>query len=180
MSEVKQETTTEVTETTEASVPVILSSRARRLGIRGDTLAARRLSLGLSQRDVADRLGVTDRTVSGWENARGPVRCVTAKALASAYGLKEEELRGYYVGNSSAGYSLLTPSLIGGYRKRLTVMPTSPRGPVEPDGLTLTPEEASAVAALLDPSALLELCAAGKLDASQAGLLFKLRARLAD
>jgi DNA-binding transcriptional regulator YiaG len=36
----------------------------------GDQLKARRLALGLRQRDVADLLGVCERTVINWETGR--------------------------------------------------------------------------------------------------------------
>lgn len=58
----------------------------------GRLVAAKRKELGLSQRELGDRLGVTDKTVSKWECGRGLPEVSLLLPLAEALGLSVGEL----------------------------------------------------------------------------------------
>ena len=54
----------------------------RKLDTIGDYIKARRLDLGLRQKDVAEMLGVSPETVLGWEkNEHLPILCYLPKNL---------------------------------------------------------------------------------------------------
>ncbi len=50
---------------------------------------------GLSQRAIADELGITDRAVSKWETGRGTPKFVHIPILASLFGVSTDYLFGY-------------------------------------------------------------------------------------
>lgn len=58
----------------------------------GAFLAALRKTQGLTQQAVAERLGVTDKTISKWETARGLPDITVLPALAALYGVSVDEL----------------------------------------------------------------------------------------
>ena len=47
-------------------------------------LRTRRLELGLSLSDVAERLGVTPKTVNAWERGDAPIDIAALRAFANA------------------------------------------------------------------------------------------------
>ena len=53
----------------------------------------RKLS-GLSQREIANKLGITDRAVSKWETGRGTPKFIHIPALASIFGVTTDYLFG--------------------------------------------------------------------------------------
>jgi transcriptional regulator with XRE-family HTH domain len=53
-------------------------------------LAARRLSLGWTQHDLAMRIGVSQNAVSQWETGRSDLPLVRLLAYAAAVGLRVE------------------------------------------------------------------------------------------
>lgn len=58
----------------------------------GELIAARRRELGLSQEELAERLHVTDKAVSKWENGRGMPGIESLEPLAEALDLSVSEL----------------------------------------------------------------------------------------
>ena len=60
--------------------------------VTGALIAARRKALGLSQAELAERLHVTDKAVSKWENGRGMPAIDSLEPLAEALGLSVSEL----------------------------------------------------------------------------------------
>lgn len=52
----------------------------------GEVLRKRRLDAGLTQKDVADKLGVTQGTVSNWEAGKGPPKTEQLASLESFLG----------------------------------------------------------------------------------------------
>ena len=58
----------------------------------GALIAARRKALGLSQAELAERLHVTDKAVSKWENGRGMPAIDSLEPLSEALGLSVSEL----------------------------------------------------------------------------------------
>lgn len=58
----------------------------------GALLKAARGRNGLAQRDVADRLGVTQQQVSDWESGRSRPRAGRLQLVAETYGLSVETL----------------------------------------------------------------------------------------
>ncbi len=61
----------------------------------GDFLAAMRKEKGLTQQQVADKLGISNRTLSSWEQGRAYPDILTLPALAEIYGVTcDEILRG--------------------------------------------------------------------------------------
>lgn len=61
-------------------------------GKTGELIAARRRELGWSQEELAERLHVTDKAVSKWENGRGMPGIESLEPLAEALGLSVSEL----------------------------------------------------------------------------------------
>lgn len=51
-----------------------------------------RVNLGMTQQDVADRLGVSKPTVIRWENEEKPLPTLAAYALAKLYGIEVDDL----------------------------------------------------------------------------------------
>ena len=49
------------------------------------TLKAARINMGMTQEDVANKLGVSRRTVSMWENEKDKIRPAYVYALSSLY-----------------------------------------------------------------------------------------------
>lgn len=58
----------------------------------GELIAARRRELGWSQEELAERIHVTDKAVSKWENGRGMPGIESLEPLAEALGLSVSEL----------------------------------------------------------------------------------------
>lgn len=58
----------------------------------GQFIAALRRSSGLSQKEVAERLGVGDKAISKWECGRGLPDIATLPALAELFGVTVDEL----------------------------------------------------------------------------------------
>ena len=58
----------------------------------GELIAVRRRELGLSQEALAERLHVTDKAVSKWENGRGMPGIESLEPLADALGLSVSEI----------------------------------------------------------------------------------------
>ena len=58
----------------------------------GAFLCALRRERGWTQQEAAARLGVTDKTVSKWETARGLPDIAVLPALAALYGVTADEL----------------------------------------------------------------------------------------
>lgn len=58
----------------------------------GEFLAARRKQAGLTQREVAERLGVSNKTLSGWESGRSYPDILILPALARLYGVTVDEI----------------------------------------------------------------------------------------
>lgn len=58
----------------------------------GNFLCALRKGHGWTQQEAATRLGITDKSISKWENARGMPDIVILPALAELYGVSVDEL----------------------------------------------------------------------------------------
>ena len=58
----------------------------------GAYLAALRKNANMTQQDVADRLGVSNKTISKWESGGGFPDIVILPALAELYGVSADEL----------------------------------------------------------------------------------------
>ena len=58
----------------------------------GDFIGSERKNLGLTQRDLAARLHVTDKAVSKWESGASDPSTSNLLALAKLYGVSAEEL----------------------------------------------------------------------------------------
>lgn len=56
------------------------------------SLSALRVNLGMTQQDVADRLGVSRQTVAKWENGES-VSELVIYALAKLYGVEIDNIR---------------------------------------------------------------------------------------
>lgn len=56
------------------------------------TLKQIRILRGMSQKTVAERLGVTKRTVSNWENGRCLCSMKTFKKLCELYGVSMDDI----------------------------------------------------------------------------------------
>ena len=61
-------------------------------GKTGELITARRRELGWSQEELAERIHVTDKAVSKWENGRGMPGIESLEPLAEALGLSVSEL----------------------------------------------------------------------------------------
>ena len=57
------------------------------------TLKAARVQNGYTQEQLAERLGVTKRTVSVWESGKGNVPQTVVYAHAYLYGMRAEQLK---------------------------------------------------------------------------------------
>ena len=58
----------------------------------GNHVCAERMKRGLSQRELAELLGVTDKAVSKWENGKAKPTTDTLRKLAAVFGSEVEEL----------------------------------------------------------------------------------------
>ena len=58
----------------------------------GNYITDQRLNLGLSQTELADLLGVTNKAVSKWENGRAKPTTNTLRKLAAVFGTNVDEL----------------------------------------------------------------------------------------
>ena len=84
----------------------------------GEFIAALRKSSGYTQQEVADRLGVSNKTVSSWETGASCPDISMLPALAELYGVTcDEILRGELLlglmlldGDTPAGFALLAKS----------------------------------------------------------------------
>ena len=61
-----------------------------------------RLRRGLTQREIAGQLGVTQQTLSGYEAGRYRPRPARLVKLAEAYGLSLEEVLAFYADRSAS------------------------------------------------------------------------------
>ena len=59
-----------------------------------ERFASLRKSRGLTQRAIADKLGITDRAVSKWETGRGTPKFSDTPVLASIFGVTTDYLFG--------------------------------------------------------------------------------------
>ena len=59
---------------------------------RGENLKARRKKKGMSQKDLAKKVGVTTQTIINWESGKSWAQIDTLGLLCSAIGLKISEL----------------------------------------------------------------------------------------
>ena len=57
------------------------------------TLAAARVNAGMTQSELAAKLGVSKQTVIAWERGQRPIRPIAFHAFADAVGMPEEHLR---------------------------------------------------------------------------------------
>lgn len=57
------------------------------------SLAAIRVDRGMTQQDVADRLGVSKNLVVNWESGKGPIKDVYIYALAYLYETDIDNMR---------------------------------------------------------------------------------------
>lgn len=71
----------------------------------GERLAQARARSGLSQKDLADKMGVTQQAIAAWERKITAVRSDTLMRLASILGISSDELLGIKPGrkNSPSG-----------------------------------------------------------------------------
>ena len=58
----------------------------------GNRICAERMKRGLSQRELGEMLGVTDKAVSKWENGKAKPTTDTLRKLAAVFGCAVEEL----------------------------------------------------------------------------------------
>ena len=58
----------------------------------GESLKELRLNHGLSQRELGERLGVSQQTVAQYERAEDPPKMKTIKRLADAMGMDSQEI----------------------------------------------------------------------------------------
>ena len=59
----------------------------------------------LSQKEIAEALGVNEKTVSRWENGESTIKSDKAQALADYFGVSVGYLLGYEVNNKTDGLS---------------------------------------------------------------------------
>ena len=70
----------------------------------GSYLAALRKDAGMTQQEAADRLGVSNKTISKWENGGGLPDITVLPALAELYGVTVDEiLAGQRLGREPSG-----------------------------------------------------------------------------
>lgn len=55
------------------------------------TIAGARTTLGLTQRQFAEKLGVSEKTVWNWENGKRTVTPITLLAICSVTGFDKED-----------------------------------------------------------------------------------------
>ena len=60
-----------------------------------ERFASLRKSRGLTQRAIAEKLGITDRAVSKWETGRGTPKFSDTPILVSIFGVTTDYLFGY-------------------------------------------------------------------------------------
>ena len=73
-------------------------------GKTGAYLAALRKARGMTQQEAADQLGVSNKTVSKWENGAGLPDITVLPALAELYGVTADDiLAGETLGPASGG-----------------------------------------------------------------------------
>ena len=60
-----------------------------------ERFASLRKSRGLTQKAIAEKLGITDRAVSKWETGRGTPKFSDTPILASIFGVTTDYLFGY-------------------------------------------------------------------------------------
>jgi transcriptional regulator with XRE-family HTH domain len=65
------------------------------MGLFDRTVSVRREEVGLSQKELADRLGVSQQTVSRWESGTAIPQPERLSALAKLLDMEEERLLGY-------------------------------------------------------------------------------------
>lgn len=73
----------------------------------GERLARLRRARGLTQGEVADRLGVTVATISYWEHDRSRPKAARLQSLALLLGIAVAELLGPEIRNGAASLPLL-------------------------------------------------------------------------
>lgn len=56
------------------------------------TLKAARVNAGLSQREAADRIGVTDDTLSNWERGKSYPNAINIKRIEDVYAVKYDNI----------------------------------------------------------------------------------------
>ena len=78
----------------------------------GAYLATLRKNANMTQQDVADRLGVSNKTISKWESGGGFPDIVILPALAELYGVSADEL---LAGESLRGEAPDAPSQVEHY-----------------------------------------------------------------
>lgn len=76
----------------------------------GALMAALRKSKGMTQQDVADRLGVSNKTVSKWECDDGYPDISALPAIAELYGITVDELLRGEVKNAEKGENITAPN----------------------------------------------------------------------
>ena len=78
----------------------------------GEWIAARRKEKELTQKDLAARLGVTDKAVSRWETGKGYPDVTLLEPLAAALGVSMIELfSGERITNTNASFNMLRMKL---------------------------------------------------------------------
>lgn len=80
----------------------------------GNYLCTLRMSQGLSQKELAAKLGVSDKAVSKWENGRSKPQNETLLAAAKLFGISTDELLtgGKRTPNSVGGDTALSPAAL--------------------------------------------------------------------
>lgn len=79
----------------------------------GRLIADRRKALNMTQKQLADRLGVTDRAVSRWERGVGAPEISLLPPLAAALNITTDELLGSHTPTQPPSASTYTPTKIG-------------------------------------------------------------------
>ena len=102
--------------------------------IFGATIAALRRKKGYTQADLAERLSLSNKTVSKWENGQGYPDITTLPALAKLFGVTVDELLSEEKSGIAVAGTVLVdtppreclPTFCPQSRQRVDVCPTPP------------------------------------------------------
>ncbi len=85
----------------------------------GEFLATQRKAKGHTQQEVAERLGISNRTLSSWEQGRAYPDILTLPALAEIYGVTADEILNGERATAPLGGATLSEKAEAGMKKRI-------------------------------------------------------------
>ncbi len=88
-----------------------VSRRGNSTETTGDRIRRARMEGGLSQKELAERLGVSSPTVGQWESGRRNPKDETLQRIAAALGVDVYELKPPYLLNGDIMREWLSPSM---------------------------------------------------------------------